>query len=88
MPTNRSSEWYLPDAQNYKDFIVDVLMFISVQRPEPEEAYHFKVSGTGKNQKLIREHKEQFIDEASLDDKIEYKRDYVAQKKVERARLS
>ena len=33
MPSNRPSEWYLPDVKNYKEIINDALMFISVQNP-------------------------------------------------------
>lgn len=85
MPTNHRSEWYLPDVKNYKTFINEVLMYISVQIPEPEEAYHFFISGSGRNKKLVREHKEQFMEKASNEEIIEHRHDHIAQKKTQRA---
>lgn len=80
MPSNRPSEWYLPDVKNYKEIINDALMFISVQNPGPEEAYHFKRKS--RNSKiLVREHKDMFLKSQPPEKIIEYRHDFLAFKK-------
>jgi hypothetical protein len=79
MPSNRSSEWYLPDENDYKIFIDDVLMFISVQNPGPEEAYHFK--RVNRSKKLVREHKDLFLVDQPPEKVIEHRHDFLAFKK-------
>ena len=40
-PSSRPSEWYLPSAGKFQEFMKYVLYFISVQIPKPKHAYHF-----------------------------------------------
>lgn len=83
MPTNRPSEWYLPDIRNYRKFIDDALEFISLQNPQPEEAYHFKKQSP-RSKILVREHKEKFLKLPKPEAIIEYRKDYIALKKNDR----
>tara|TARA_B100001094_G_scaffold94143_1_gene90043 strand:+ start:7444 stop:9465 length:2022 start_codon:yes stop_codon:yes gene_type:complete len=78
--TNRASEWYLPDVTDYEEFIDDALMFISVQNPVPEEAYHFKRKGT-RSKKIVREHKDIFLKSQPPEKVIEHRHDFIAAKK-------
>lgn len=70
-PTNKPSEWYLPDE--YRDFIEFILSFISVQTPAPEEGYHFFV----KNNKNTREFKTEFLREVTRQEVLQYRRDHI-----------
>ena len=72
-PTNKPSEWYLPDSNKYKEFIEFVLDFISVQTPVPEEGYHFFVA----NKKNTREFKTKFLKQSTREEVLQYRRDHV-----------
>ena len=72
-PSNNPSEWYLPDTGNYESFLHYVLKHISLQRPEPEEAYHFYI----KNGKVKRDSKNEFMTKATNEEKIEHGKDYI-----------
>ncbi len=72
-PTNKPSEWYLPDSNKYAEFIEFVLDFISVQTPVPEEGYHFFVA----NKKNTREFKTKFLKQSTREEVLQYRRDHV-----------
>ena len=78
MPTKHRSEWYLPDLDQYGSFIDEDLKFISVQTPEPEEAYHFSIARKGD---VKRQYSDQFMPKPTRNDIIEHRHDYVEQKK-------
>ena len=71
-PTNNASEWYLPDSGKYREFLEYVLRFISAQRPEPEEAYHFYIR-YGKEK---RESKGEFLEKVTEEEVVEFRKDY------------
>lgn len=81
MPSNHRSEWYLPEIDKYKVFVDNVLDFISVQTPAPEEAYHFKTTNKGI---LKREYSDQFMPKKNRADVLKYRHDHVMHKRLER----
>jgi hypothetical protein len=72
-PTNKPSEWYLPDSNKYREFIEFVMDFISVQTPVPEEGYHFFVA----NKKNTREFKSKFLKQSTREEVLQYRKDHV-----------
>lgn len=71
-PSGNSSEWYLPLENNYEKFIRFVLMFISAQKPFPEEGYHFYI----KYQKQRRDDITRFMKEPSAEAIQKLRTDY------------
>jgi hypothetical protein len=84
MPSKHRSEWYLPEIDQYETFIDEVLKFISVQTPEPEEAYYFTTTKRGA---LKRQYSDQFMPKTTRSDIIEHRHDYVEQKKSQYAQV-
>jgi hypothetical protein len=74
-PSNNPSEWYLPRASEYEDFMKYVLNFIRAQIPFPEEGYHFYE----RYGKIKRDPLERFMKRPTDDDNIvqEFRRNYV-----------
>lgn len=75
-PSSRPSEWYLPDEGTYRDFMDYVLYFISVQVPEPKQAYWF-VKHRGKEKRF---NKDAFFPKTTPEDILEFRHDFSAEK--------
>lgn len=74
-PSSNPSEWYLPDEGKFRDFMDYVLYFISVQVPEPKQAYWF-IKEKGKEKRL---NKDAFFPETTPEDILEFRHDFSAQ---------
>ena len=72
-PSSNFSEWYLPNSKKSKEFMDFVVSYVSVQKPFPEEAYHFYV----KNEKDTKETNEEFIKEGTKAMVRNFRKDYV-----------
>lgn len=76
-PSEKPSEWYIPDEGKYNDFIMYILKFISVQIPEPVHAHHYYTRGSGRNMVDHREDKQDFLPESDDDDFLQYRRNFL-----------
>lgn len=74
-PSSRPSEWYLPDEGKYQEFMDYVLYFLSVQVPNPKQAYWFLIH---KN-KERRFNMDEFFPETTPEDIREFRHDFSAQ---------
>ena len=75
-PSNKPSEWYLPDSDKYREFFDFVLDFISMQTPNPETGYHFFVE----NNKNTREFKTKFLRVSTRQEILQYRKDHSKKK--------
>ena len=77
-PTSNPSEWYLPSEGQYREFINFVLSFISVQTPYPEEGYRF----FRQRNKNKREYMDKFLKNVSINDVIQFRKDFIKAKEA------
>ena len=76
-PSEKPSEWYIPDEGKYHDFIQYILKFISVQIPEPVHAHHYFTDKVGRNIIDHREDKTEFFPKANDDEFLQYRRNFL-----------
>jgi len=74
-PSSNPSEWYLPDEGKFQEFIGYVLYFISVQVPNPKQAYWF-IRSKNKEKRLPLE---AFFPDTTPEDIQEFRHDFASE---------
>jgi hypothetical protein len=79
-PSGYHSEWYLPEPNQYKNFLEFVFDFISVQIPFPEASHHFYTQPGGGALGMVRRRKSNFMEVSTREAILKFRQNFLKYK--------